>query len=290
MHKTLDGGEQAGGALSRWWREFVVAPLRRADDEARAYLDSPAARRLDGKALTILITVAVMLTLIHYLCMQNEAANNVARLRAVGLDRFADRVQGFLSPSDRGHELQRLTWWAGGVFVFYFVIPALIVRLVFRERLADYGVKLRGAFRDGWVYLVMFAVVGPLVLIVSRDQHFQETYPFYHPARGALWPTFWAWEALYALQFFALEFFFRGFLVQGLRHRFGAYVIPVMTVPYCMIHFDKPLPEVFASIIAGLALGFMSLKTRSILLGFAIHVSVALSMDFTSLWRKGFFD
>ena len=147
-----------------------------------------------------------------------------------------------------------------------------------------------GAFRHGWVYVVMFAIVGPLVLIVSRDAHFQATYPFYRPPRGQLWPTFWEWEILYALQFFALEFFFRGFMVQGLRHRFGAYVIPVMTVPYCMIHFHKPLPEVFASIIAGLALGFMSLKTRSILLGFAIHVSVALSMDFTSLWRRGFFD
>jgi hypothetical protein len=33
----------------------------------------------------------------------------------------------------------------------------------------------------------------------------------------------------------------------------------------------------------------MSLKTRSIWMGAALHVSVALSMDFASLWRKGFF-
>ena len=86
-----------------------------------------------------------------------------------------------------------------------------------------------------------------------------------------------------------LEFFFRGFLVWGLRRRFGAYAIVVMTIPYCMIHFGKPLPETLASIIAGLALGFMSLRTSSIVLGAAIHMTVALSMDFASMWQKGWF-
>jgi membrane protease YdiL (CAAX protease family) len=54
-----------------------------------------------------------------------------------------------------------------------------------------------------------------------------------------------------------------------------------------MIHFYKPMPEAFASIVAGLALGYMSLRTHSIWLGAAIHVTVALSMDFASLWRQG---
>jgi hypothetical protein len=31
----------------------------------------------------------------------------------------------------------------------------------------------------------------------------------------------------------------------------------------------------------------MSLKTRSIWLGAVIHVTVALSMDFASMWRQG---
>jgi membrane protease YdiL (CAAX protease family) len=79
-------------------------------------------------------------------------------------------------------------------------------------------------------------------------------------------------------------------MVHGLRPRLGSCSIPVMMVPYCMIHFQKPLPETLGAIVAGLVLGFMSLRTRSIILGAAIHVSVALSMDFASLWRQGFFD
>ncbi len=277
------------GPLTRWWRGFVLAPLRRADEESRAYLASPAARGADAKALTILVAAAFVLTLQRYACMTDELNQTFDLLTRLGLGALADAGRAYLGRGEETHQMHRLTWWAFGCFTVFFGLPALLVRLGFRERLADYGLKLRGAFADWWVYVVMFAVVGPLVLLASRDPHFQQTYPFYHPQPGRLGPDFWRWEALYALQFLGVEFFFRGFLVHGLKHRFGAYAIAVMTVPYCMLHFFKPLPEALASIPAGLALGFMSLRTRSIALGWLIHVTVAVSMDFASLWRQGFF-
>jgi membrane protease YdiL (CAAX protease family) len=95
------------------------------------------------------------------------------------------------------------------------------------------------------------------------------------------------WEALYLLQFISLEFFFRGFMVHGMKHRFGIYSVLVMTIPYCMIHFGKPLPETIAAIVAGIVLGTLSLKSRSILLGVCIHYSVGLMMDLAALWQKG---
>jgi len=286
-------GPNAAGPLTRWWRGFVLAPLRRADEESRAYLASPAARRADAKAIAVLVAAAVVLTLQRYACMTDELYQTFDLLTRLGLGALADAGRAYLGGSEETHQTQRLTWWAVGCFAVFFGLPALLVRLAFRERLADYGLKLRGAFADGWVYVVMFAVVGPLVLVASREPHFQATYPFYRPPPGPPRPEFWQhfarWEALYALQFLGLEFFFRGFMVHGLRHRFGAYAVGVMTVPYCMLHFFKPLPEALASIPAGLALGFMSLRTRSIALGWLIHVTVAVSMDFASLWRQGFF-
>ena len=62
-----------------------------------------------------------------------------------------------------------------------------------------------------------------------------------------------------------------------------------MMVPYCMLHFHKPLAEALVSIIGAVALGFMSLRTRSIFLGTAIHLTVAWSMDLASLWQQGWF-
>lgn len=173
-------------------------------------------------------------------------------------------------------------------FVLYLGIPVLVIRLIFRERVGDYGIKLEGAFADWWLYIVMFAIVLPLVLFVSDSASFQRTYPYYKvSAKESLWPHFWLWEIQYLLTFLAVEFLFRGFMVHGTKHRFGLYAIFVMTVPYCMIHFRKPLPETFGSIIAGIALGYMSLKTRSIWMGTSLHMFVAFSMDMAALWRAG---
>ena len=162
-------------------------------------------------------------------------------------------------------QLAQLLFWVTGSVTTYVLIPSLIIKLVFRERIADYGLNFHGILRSSWLYLVMFLImVGPLVL-VSQTEAFQAKYPFYRLQPGEpFWPRLWIWEAAYTCQFFALEFFFRGFMVHGLRQRFGIYAIFVMTVPYCMIHFGKPMTETLAAIGAGIILGLMSLKTRSI--------------------------
>jgi uncharacterized protein len=264
--------------LPRLWRRHVVEPCQRVEEASRAYLAGPDSRRADVKVIAVLVTAAVVLTLQNYFGGSGDFALFLGLLERLG------------GPSVAGTEVNSHCYWAAFSFVTYFFIPFAVVRLVFRERLGDYGLKPRGALRDGWIYAVFFCVMVPLLLLVSHDAHFQRTYPFYNPPPGEpLWPNFWKWEAFYFLQFIGLEFFFRGFMVHGTKHRFGVYSIFVMMVPYCMIHYAKPLPETCGAIVAGIVLGFMSLKTGSIWLGTAIHMSVALSMDFLSMWRKGFF-
>jgi membrane protease YdiL (CAAX protease family) len=275
--------------FQRFWRRTITEPLHRIDKESRVFLDSDAARQADYKVITVLVTTAVCLTLLRYFGGDGGCDRVVRFCHGLGLNQLAEDLYSTFeeSPSKR---INVLTHWTVLCVVCYFIVPAALIQFGFREPLRDYGVKLRGAFTDFWLYALMFAIVGPLVYLVSTDAHFQETYPFYHlHPDEALWPNFWRWELQYAVQFFALEFFFRGFLLHGTKHRFGVYAIFVMMVPYCMIHFGKPMPEACASIIAGIALGFMSLKNRSIWLGAAIHVTVALSMDLTSIWRKGYF-
>jgi membrane protease YdiL (CAAX protease family) len=270
-----------GQGLRRWCWEFVAEPLRRADADALA---NPQ-KGIDKKTLTILLSAAFLLTVQRYLFYTDELDRTAELLRGLALPTWADRLESLQGLKT----LPALAWWATGTFACWFIAPALIVVFLFREPLSAYGFKLRGSFADGWVYLVMLAVMIPIVYFLSRTSEFQKTYPFLRPRPATLGWDFWRWEALYALQFIAVEFFFRGFLVHGLKHRFGAYAIPVMVIPYCMIHFGKPLPETVAAIVAGLVLGFMSLRTSSIALGFAMHVSVALGMDVASMWRAGAF-
>jgi membrane protease YdiL (CAAX protease family) len=237
--------------------------------------------------ILVLLTTAVSLTLQQYLFQSTHLPRALDLLCGPESGQTGDRVCALLK-SPENEQLAGLVYWALGTLVTYVVIPALVITLAFRDRLRDYGMKVRGMFSGCWVYLAFFAVLFPCLVYFSHTAGFQAKYPFYRLAADEpLWPRFWIWELFYAMQFFCLEFFFRGFVLHGTRHRFGAYAIFVMMVPYCMIHYGKPLPETIGAIGAGVVLGFMSLKTRSVWLGAVLHVGVALSMDMLSLWHKG---
>jgi membrane protease YdiL (CAAX protease family) len=164
-------------------------------------------------------------------------------------------------------------------------VPALVVRLVFRQRLSDFGWTTRGIGRHLGLYALLFLPVALLVIAISFNDGFQETYPFYFEPEslGALL----LWELAYGLQFLSLEFFFRGFMLHGLKHRYGHGALWVMLIPYVMIHFTKPPLEAAGAVIAGTVLGVLSLRTRSIMGGVAIHAAVAWMMDLMSLGQRG---
>jgi membrane protease YdiL (CAAX protease family) len=275
-------------SASLWDRlvDDFLAPLRAAHEEQRAYLASPAAQHFDLRTAGTLVVAAVMLTLQEYVFASFHFGAAVDVLRAI-LPSSVGQQWAEWASGPATTRIAGLTWWAVGQTLIYLVIPALFVKFVVGDRLRDYGLKLRGAFQSAWVYALMYlAMIGP-VLWASRWQSFLNTYPFYQVEPGAsFWPRMLYWEILYAIQFIALEFFFRGFILHGCRRRFGAYAIFVMAVPYCMIHFHKPLLETLGAIAAGLILGYMSLRTRSIWLGAALHVAVAWTMDAAALMQQ----
>ncbi len=256
-------------------------PAPTTDPALRDLIPKP----LDRKVVCICILSALLLTASYYF---GHYRGLMRLLGDLGLDDVKNRLlQIFTSTAanPRGR-LWQLHYWVGAHTILYFVIPALMIKLVFREKLVDYGLKFTGWYKRLWVYIGAFAVVLPFVIMFRGTRSFQATYPFYRNA-GNSWADFLGWECAYILQFFALEFFFRGFLVHGLKHRFGFYSVFIMTVPYCMIHFRKPLPETLGAIIAGIFLGTLSLWTRSIWLGVLIHISVALSMDLAAMHYRG---
>jgi membrane protease YdiL (CAAX protease family) len=269
------------------WRRFFVEPFRESENSSRGItLASPV--RLDGRLVAVMVVAALSLLAINYLGRSGGSGAVVQLLGAAGLDDLSARLRYALEidPHKRFHQL---AWWVATCVVFYFVPPALVVKLGFRERLRDYGMRVRGVQNGAWIYGVFFVCMLPAVYLVSRQPHFLRTYPFYRLSEGEpLWPYLVCWEVLYALQFVALEFFFRGFMVHGTKQRLGFYSVFAMMVPYCMIHFQKPLLECLGAIVAGIVLGTLSLKTRSIWLGAALHVGVAWTMDGCALYRQGY--
>jgi uncharacterized protein len=238
----------------------------------------------DYKVMLICVTVAFSLTMIKYI---GDVRFTIELLQGTSSVNFATAFENLMT-INKNAQLYRLLYWVSIMIVFYFVFPVLMIKLVFKQSLSDYGLRIKGAFKDYRLYVLMLCFMIPLVVFFSRTESFQQRYPFYDVQKGeSFYPNFIVWEIFYFLQFFALEFFFRGFMLHGTKQRFGFYSVFVMTIPYCMIHFGKPLPETIAAIIAGIVLGTLSLKSRSIWLGVVIHYSVAITMDLCAMYQKG---
>jgi membrane protease YdiL (CAAX protease family) len=275
-------------ALIRMWNRWFGDPLRRVEAESLAYRLSHAGQGLDWKTITVVLTAAACLTIQNFAMAPDRLTplcGFVAELTQGPDARRQVVAQLEAWTHDKG---ARLTWFGLCSILTYTVLPILAVKFLFRESLFDYGIGIRGVIADWPVYLSFAMVMVPLVYLFSAEERFQNIYPFYRiDSRDEVGPVFYRWEVIYAVQFMSLEFFFRGFIVHGTKHRFGAYAVFVMVIPYCMIHFHKPWPECCGSILAGVGLGVVSLVTRSIWPGAALHILVAWGMDFSSLWRKG---
>jgi membrane protease YdiL (CAAX protease family) len=182
-------------------------------------------------------------------------------------------------------ELYMRLWW-GGVRVGGYLAPLAIWPLLFRrDALLDFGLRPRGFREHAWIYALCVTLMVPLLLIIRRQPEFIAYYPIYKAA-GRSWLDFWIWEIVYVAQFLGLEIFFRGWLIRSTRV-FGVGAIWAMVVPYCMIHFGKPYLEACAAIVAGVVLGSLSMKTRSIYAGFLVHATVGVLMDILALDQRG---
>jgi len=184
-------------------------------------------------------------------------------------------------------ELAGFVFWSLGCIIFYFLFPAAILKLL-GKNLRDHGLNFYGFRSHMGFYFILYVPVAFAIFIVADNPDFKHTYPFYPHLNG--WTELLLWELMYALQFIALEFFFRGFMVHG----FKAYVgnigaVIIMLFPYMMIHFPKPWMETTGALVAGAIFGYLSLRTKSIAGGALIHIMVAWTMDITVLWHKGWF-
>lgn len=222
----------------------------------------------DWRPLVVMVVVAVSLTLQYYFGERSKFSEYFPPGEA---DWTGDHYQ-----------LWQFVWWSGWRFLGYVVIPVAVLLVMPGMRVRDCGLSFDGFFRHLWIYLVLFLAITPAVIIASQTAGFYKIYPFYKLANRSAFDL-WAWEGLYVLQFLSLEFFFRGFMLQTLRRSLGSYAIFAMIVPYCMIHFDKHLAEVLGAIGAGVILGTLAMRTRSIWGGVLIHVGVAITMDLLAL-------
>jgi uncharacterized protein len=177
--------------------------------------------------------------------------------------------------------------WALGMCVLLLgVIPLLVVKLVLREKLADYGIQL-GNLSFG---AICFVLVVPLVILIgyqsAQSPEFRAMYPINPVALTS--GTALAWHLVGQIFWYAAwEFHFRGFVQHGVEKSCGITTgIWVQTLASVLAHFGKPGAEVFASIAAGVLWGALAWRTRSLLSGYLQHWLLGASLDFF-IFRHG---
>lgn len=251
---------------------------------SRAASGSPSGRATsaEAEAFVVLIVAALCLTSLNF-AATTQPTWFVSVLEWIGADGVSGNLdRAFFESGNR--KFNGLVFWATVQILSYTVLPLAVIVLLWRRSPADYGLALRSSLPDAAPYALLFAVAVPFVAVASTTEAFQVKYPFLDLAADqVLWPYMYIWWVFYAAQFVALEFFFRGFLVHGLARSMGVLAVPVMVVPYTMLHFGKPLLEAIAAIVGGLLLGSLALKTRTVWWGALLHISVAMVMDILAI-------
>jgi membrane protease YdiL (CAAX protease family) len=180
----------------------------------------------------------------------------------------------------------RIAYYGLSSLFFLFLIPAFFIKLVFKEKLSNYGVR----FADGKFGAIFILIAFPIVMFsmipVSHDPQYQALNPMY-PDAGKSIPVFILYALIYGLYYIGWEFFFRGFMLFGLREKFGdVFTVLIQVFPSCIAHIGRPEGEMISSILAGLIFGFLALRSRSLWYVLILHWFIGLGCDILCLMAR----
>lgn len=172
-----------------------------------------------------------------------------------------------------------------------YTIPLIILAIFYRQKPHQMYGLIRKGFRFK-PYLILFAIVVPLIILASFQPDFLKVYPKFNPNK---FQEVFGWkkiqmatvfELFYGMGFFSVKLIFRGALVIALGNIvLGRHSILPMAVCYAFLHFGKPLGETISSIFGGYILGVIALYSKNIWGGVLIHVGIAWVMEIAAFFQ-----
>jgi membrane protease YdiL (CAAX protease family) len=173
-------------------------------------------------------------------------------------------------------------------FFLLFAVPVFIITVILKERLGQFGLGWGNAKAGFAIIGVLFPIIAAVLLLpASRMPAFLSEYPLFRQA-GERLSILILYELCYGFYYLAWEFFFRGYMLFGIKDTVGpGNSILIQTIPSTLMHIGKPDGEIWASILAGLVFGAIALRTRSILYVFLLHWCIGITMDVFILLSAG---
>ncbi|MGB5289421.1 MAG: CPBP family intramembrane glutamic endopeptidase [Ignavibacteriaceae bacterium] len=223
---------------------------------------------MDRKVIIIFISVAVLQTISWYLTSRNF---------------FRINLFSYLQSDPDVYIYEYLYWFIGDFFTF-FLLSVLIIKFVLKENLKNYGLQI-GDFKIGLALsIIFFIVMLPAIWFFSATPDFSAKYPHLLSTRDN-WNEFFIYEGGMLLYMISWEFIWRGFMLFGLKEKFGYYSVLIQMIPFVILHNGKPAPETFGAIAGGIALGILAFRTNSIYYCVITHMGIMFSIDLISTLR-----
>lgn len=169
--------------------------------------------------------------------------------------------------------------------LFFFLIPLLFnffLPLDKNDNAIGLALPKKGNLLKDYAPLILIMI--PVLWFACSSPSFNQFYPLYKPTSLKMLLLY---EVVYLTQFVSVEFFFRGFGIFRMERLCPGYGVLLMVIPYSFVHIHKPFGEALGSIIAGVILGRLALKSKSIWPGVVVHACIALSADIFSLYHSG---
>lgn len=165
--------------------------------------------------------------------------------------------------------------------VLYFIIPMLLILILFREPPRNYGFQL-GDWRAGLLWtLIGCGAMAVILWFVARTPAMQAYYTERAP-EGVARLIF-----LNGVDLFGWEFIWRGVMLFVFARYFGpGPAIFLQAVPFAFMHLGKPEVETLSTIFGGAAFGFIAWQSQSFVYPWLIHWFIA---SFTMLLATGRF-
>ena len=159
------------------------------------------------------------------------------------------------------------------------VAAPLLYLLLIGEKPGAFGLSWGNKRLAAKYFAILFTLAIPVMLYGATLPEFRSYYPIYKPAAYSI-KAFALFESTVFLTMLATEFFFRGFLLFGLRRYFTQNAaIFLHTIPYALAHIGKPTLEVYYSFFVGMIFAYADLKSGSILPSLALHFVSSVVFD-----------
>ena len=161
------------------------------------------------------------------------------------------------------HHLASLLLWA--------IVPFIIIRAFFKERLSAYGWQL-GDWRFGVKATILAVVIMPLpVYLSSLNPEHREWYPLTTLATASV-GYFSLWGLSYIPHYIGWEFMFRGFVGIGMSKHYGKIgATGIQVIMTTLLHIGKPMGETWGAVIGGIYLGWLTYRTESVWWAILFH-------------------